>query len=290
MYKAYKYRLYPTDFQRQQIDQTLNVCRLVYNMGLEIKITAWRSAGKNISAFDLSRQLPELREAFPFIASVPSNALQQKLNHLDLAFKSFFRGNGFPKFKSKRDSTKSFQCHNNIRRIDWIKSTLTITKIVNIPIVLSRRFEGNIKTVTISRQATNKYYASILVETDEPLPVPRTKTNGIGIDMGLKSFATLSNGQKIDLPQILPLLGQRLAILQKRASNKKKGSKNRKKANLKVALLHEKITNIKSDFTHKLSTSIIGDNQTDTICIEDLAIANMVKNRNLAASISAASW
>lgn len=238
---------------------------------------------------DLCYQLVDLKKSFVWISEVDSQAVQASVKKLDVSFSRFFAGSGFPKFKSKRDGG-SFHCPSNTKRIDWEKSTLTIPKIKDIPIVLSRKFGGKIKTVTILRTATGKYFASILVETAQECAIPIIPTNAIGIDLGIKDFAVLSTGEKIANPRHLKSELKRLKVLQRRASRKKKGSANRKKANKMVATLHEKIANQRKDFLHKVSSRLIGDNQTDTICLENLAVSNMVRNRKLAQAISDVSW
>ena len=288
MLRAYRYRLYPTKDQSVQIDRSIGVCRLVYNLGLEVKIWAYKN-GTRLSSFDLCYQLVDLKKDYDWIRAVDSQALQAAVKKVDIAFKHFFNGNGYPKFKSKRNGG-SFQCPNNSRKIDWAASTLTIPKIKDIPIVLSRKFEGKVKTVTIIKTATQKYFASILVETSqEELPAPKIQ-NAIGIDLGIAHFAVLSNGQKIDDPGYLSNSLARLRVLQRRASRKKKGSQNRKKANLKVAIAHEKIKNQRNDFLQQVSTRLINDNQVDTICVESLGVKNMVKNHKLAGAITDVSW
>lgn len=289
MFKSFKYRIYPTEDQIKKINHSINVCRLVYNLALETKMWAWQSLRISLRSFDLCYQLPELKKEYKWISEVDSQSLQAEIKKIDVAYKNFFNGKGYPKFKSKRTSG-SFSCPNGKRCVDWINNTLTIPKIKNINIKLSRKFEGKIKTVTISRNSTGKYFASILVEMDYIIPEKPTIKNSIGVDLGLKDFATLSTGEKIDNPKYLKNSLIRLKILQRRISRKKKGSKNRKKANLKVALLYEKITNQRKDFLHKLSHKLISDNQTDTICVETLAITNMVKNHSLALAINDAGW
>ena len=288
MLRAYRYRLYPTKDQSVQIDRSIGVCRLVYNLGLEVKIWAYKN-GTRLSSFDLCYQLVDLKKDYDWIRAVDSQALQAAVKKIDIAFKHFFSGSGYPKFKSKRNGG-SFQCPNNTRKIDWAASTLTIPKIKDIPIVLSRKFDGKVKTVTIIKTATQKYFASILVETDQKnLPAPKIQ-NAIGIDLGIAHFAVLSNGQKIDNPGYLSNSLARLRVLQRRASRKKKGSQNRKKANLKVAIAHEKIKNQRNDFLQQVSTQLINDNQVDTICVENLLVKNMVKNHKLAGAITDVSW
>lgn len=289
MLRAYKYRIYPTKEQAEKINQTIGVCRFLYNLALETKIYAYKSQRKNISYFDFCRQLTDLKKDCPWIGEINSQAACSAIKNVESAFKNLYAGNGYPKYKRKTEGG-SFQCRNNTRKVDWGKSTLTIPKIVNIPIVLSRKFEGEIRTITISKTSTNKYYASILVKTGQDAPDPPVKSKAIGIDLGITHFATFSTGAKIDNPRHLASSLKRLKVLQRRASKKKKGSNNRKKANLKVALIYEKITNQRKDFLHKVSSRLIGDNQTDTICLETLAVKNMVKNHKLAQAISDVSW
>ena len=271
------------------INKSIGVCRFLYNLALETKMYAYRSHGKNLSSIDLCYQLPELKKAYPWISEIDSQAAQAAIKKIDIAFKNFFKGDGFPKYKSKQNGG-SFQCPNNTRIVDFKNSTLTIPKIKDIPIVLSRKFEGEIKTVTISKTATGKYFASILVETLQDLIAPSIPEKFIGIDLGINHFATMSTGEKIENPKYLKASVSRLMVLQRRASKKKKGSNNKKKANKRVATLHEKISNQRKDFLHKVSSKLIGDNQTDTICLETLSVKNMVKNHKLAQAISDVSW
>ena len=288
MLKAYKYRLYPTRDQSLQIDKSIGVCRLVYNLALQVKIWAYQG-GIRVSSIDLCYQLVDLRKAYDWVNEVDSQALHASVRKVDIAYRNFFNGKGYPKFKSKRNGG-SFQCPNNTRRIDWDKSTLTIPKIKDIPIVLSRKFQGEIKTVTITKTSTKKYFASILVETQEVIVPVKKIQNAIGLDLGIAHFAVLSNGEKIDNPKYLSKSIARLQVLQRSASRKKKGSQNRKKANLKVALIYEKITHQRNDFLQKVSTRLIADNQNDTICVESLLVRNMVKNHKLARAITEVGW
>lgn len=292
MLRAYKYRLYPTPEQAMMIDKTIGVCRLVYNLALETKIWAWKSAGKSLSGFDLINQLTELKKEFIWIGEVDSQALQASVKKLERNFKNFFTtGSGFPKFKSKRNGG-SFNCPNNTRRIDWERSTLTIPKIKDIPIVLSRPFDGKIKTVTVSKAATGKYFASILVETEiiHQNPNKVSPETTIGLDVGVKSMVVTSTGKVFEPNRKLKNNLKRLQCLQRRASRKKKGSNNRKKANLCVAILHEKITNQRADYIHKVTTGLIRDNKAETFVIEDLGVAGMLKNRKLSQALSDVSF
>jgi putative transposase len=289
MVKSYKYRIYPTNQQRVRIDKTISCCRLIYNLALETKIRAYKDAGVNLSEFALCYQLVELKREFRWLYEADSQALKASIRNLEVAFKSFYNGCGYPKFKKKYE-TQTYQCPNGKKEIDFDKQLLTIPKNKGIPIRLSRRFFGKIKTITIIKSKSDKYFASILVDTIEENIACMVSSRGIGIDLGINSFATLSTGEKIDNPRFLLSSIKRLKVLQRRASRKKIGSNNRKKANLKVSLLHEKITNQRSDFLHKVSTKLIRDNQTDTICVETLSVKNMVQNRKLSQAISDAGW
>ena len=268
MLKTYKYRIYPTNNQIIKIDQTINVCRFIYNLALETKIRAWQSAQKSISAYDLQKQLPELKKEYPWIAEVHSQALTGCILNLDKAFRSFFKGHGFPKFKNKKQS-QSFPCPCGKREVNFNKSTLTIPKINDIPIVFSRQFDGKIKTVTIIKTKTNKYFASILVDNGQTLPIkPATLSDKVvGIDIGIKSFVVTSNGLFYEPNQKLKENLQRLKCLQNRASRKKKGSKNKIKANLSVAKIHERVLNQRADYIHKITTYLFCDNQVYTFVI-----------------------
>lgn len=291
MYKAFKYRLYPTTDQRVLIDKTFGCCRYVYNNALLTSMWTYEATGVHLSAFDLGCQLTEAKEAISWLREVDSQALKAELRHLQDAYKRFFKGKGvgYPRFKSKH-GRQSFSCPGNTRRVDFDQQLLTIPKIKDIPIRISRRFEGRIKTVTILRTATGKYFASILVDDGkEPPPkIPTCSARTIGIDVGVKHFATLSDGTKIANPKYLENSLRRLACLQRRYARKQRGSKNRDKARLEVALLYERVANQRQDFLHRLTTAIT--KQYDTVCVESLNVAGMMKNRSLSRSISDVGW
>ena len=259
----------------------------MWNIGLEIKMDAHQK-GKYISAFDLCKQLTDAKKDFVWLKEPDSQALQMALKNLDVAFKNMSSGKGFPKFKAK-SGNQSFICPNNTRKIDFEKGLLTIPKIKNIPIIIDRKFKGQIKRVTISKNPTGKYFASVLVDNHQELPA-KVPIGGksMGIDLGLKEFAVLSDGTRITNPRFLEREIFHLKYLQGQTSKKKKGSNNRRKANRKIALCHERITNMRKDFLHKLSSALVRENQT--ICVEDLAVKNMVKNHKLARAISQVGW
>jgi putative transposase len=293
MFKSYQYRLYPTAQQAQTFDQWISVCRFVYNLALETKINAWKSANKNLTAYDLCKQLKELKTV-DWVADVDSQALYNEMDKLEKAYKGFFKGNGFPRFR-KKSGVGSFSCHGNKREVNWETGMLTIPKIKDIPINLTRKFEGKIKTVTISRSATGKYYASILVDNGVELPTPKEikPETSIGIDVGISNLVVTSTGDVYPNIRSLKSNLDRLKVLQRRASRKKKGSQNRRKANKRVAVLHERIRNIRVDHIHKITSALvktkIHDSQVESIMVEDLNVAGMMKNRNISQAISDAS-
>lgn len=290
MLKAFKYRISPTPAQAQLLNKHMGAVRFVYNLALETKTYAYSTKQVNISRYDLQVQLKDLKSECEWLKEVNSQSLQSALLNLDIAYSNFFKGIAdFPTFKKKRNK-QSFQCPQNVT-VDFKTGTIDLPKFKEpIKAVLHRPFTGQIKTVTISRTPTNKYFASVLVETGESKPEtnPIVRQTAVGIDLGIKTFAVLSDGTEYANPKHLNQSIARLKVLQRRASKKKKGSNNRKKANKKVAVLHEKIANQRKDFLHKASDAIT--KQYDTIVLEDLAVSNMVKNHNLARSISDAGW
>ena len=288
MYRARKYRIYPTNSQKELIHKHCGSVRFLYNLALETKTMAYLGSKVNLSRYDLQKQVVDLKKELPWLKETNSQSLQVALLDLDTAYSNFFKGRAdFPKFK-KKSNRGSFNVPQNV----IVKNNLLIIPKFKegIKIKLHRDLVGTIKQATISFTPTGKYFVSILCDTGEESPVkkPIEEKNTIGVDLGIKDFLVTSEGEVIDNPKFLRNSIQRLKVLQRRASKKQKGSNNRKKANLKVAILHEKITNQRKDFLHKVSTQLIRENQT--ICLETLSVKNMVKNHNLAQAISDASW
>ena len=286
MFKAYKYRLYPTETQKELIAKHIGSARFVYNLALETKNTAYLGGKVNVSTFDLINQLPELKKECPWLKEVNSQTIQQSVINMDVAFKKFFKGAGFPRFKSKHRGKQSFHAPQNVV-VDAEKSELIIPKFKKkgIKINLHREIKGVIKNATISRTPTGKYFVSILAETQKPMPIkaPINEQTTIGVDLGLKDFAITSDGEVIGNPRHLKKAMNRLKFVQSKYS-KNKGKRTKKQ----LALLHERVKNKRKDFLHKTSIKLIRENQT--IAIETLAVKNMIKNHCLAQSISDASW
>ncbi len=288
MLKAYKYRLYPTKTQEVLLTKHFGCARYIYNYGLERKIKSYSETKKSISRFTIQADLPKLKkaEATKWLSEVNSLSLQASLLNLDMAFTRFFKEKkGFPKFKSKHDNRQSFQVPQNTE-VDYDAKRVYLPKFKEgIKCRFSRKFDGKIKTSTVSRTPTGKYFISILVETEDTLPTkaPIDENKAVGVDLGIKTFATLSDGTEIPNPKYLKKALKKLKRLHRSVSRKKKGSNSRKKAVKLLARQYEKVTNKRNDFLHKASKYLI--DHYDTICLETLSASNMVKNHRLAQAI-----
>ena len=290
MLKAYKYRIYPNQNQKVFFAKSFGCCRFIFNKALEYKKSSYESSKTNISLNTLnSSWLKEQKVNFPWLSEINSQALQQSIKHLDSSYKNFFRTHkGFPKFKNKY-SKQSFSIPQFVT-IDFKKSYVKIPKLGNVLASIHRKFEGIIKTCTISKTTTDKYFISVLVEDNSPIPKKEKGTNYLGIDLGIKDFAIFSDGTKIENPKILKFYLNRISRFQQILSAKIKGSNNYNKVKRKIALLHEKISNKRDDFLHKLSSRIINNNHV--ICIEDLDIKDLLEKSNnvMSRNISDVSW
>jgi len=290
--KAFKYRIYPNQKQVQMFEEHFGATRFVYNWGLEKKTTTYQQESKSLSCFDLINQLKELKENELWLKEVNSQTLQASLRNLDNAYTKFFREKkGFPKFKSRHNPKQSFQCPQ-FCIANWDNGTISIPKIKNIKAKLHRKFEGTIKTVTISKNAVGNYYVSILVENNVPLPnkAELDVNKAVGIDVGLSRFLTSSDGMIVENPRFLKKSSDRLAYEQYKLSKMNKGSAGRAKQKKRIARLHEHISNQRRDFLHKVTAKLVGESQATTFCIEDLSVKNMQKNHCLAKSISDVAW
>lgn len=288
--KSYKYRLYPTDAQKVLIEKHFGCARFIYNYGLDLKIKAYQNK-KKLTCLNIMNKIPNLKkqEEFKWLSEVSAQSLQMSLRNLDNAFQRFFKEKkGFPKFKSKKDSRKSYHIPQD-NKVNFDINKLFVNKMrkKGIKCVFDRKFEGTIKTVTISKTPTNKYFASILVETKDELKPKQEvrKDTTVGIDVGIKTFIVCSDGKTFENQKYLSKSLQRLKILQRRASNKQLGSNNRRKANLKVALLHEYITNQRNNYIHNAIHWLTAQENIQTICIEDLDVSQMIKNKYISRSL-----
>ena len=290
MLKTYRYRLYPTPAQATLLQKSFGCVRWVYNQGLAARIKHYEETGQSLSCFEQMKQLTALKGENAWLGEVSSQALQQALRHLDAAYQAFFKGAGFPKFKRKNRSKKSFSCPQDCR-VNFEKARLTIPKIADIALRLSRTFEGTIKTVTLSQDKAGRYHASILVEDGREPPVVAAinEAGVVGIDVGITHFATLSSGEKIDNPRHFAAAQKRLACLQRRASKKAPGGANRRRAQERVAKLHARIADSRHNFLHQTSTRIVAQNHSG-VCVENLNIAGMLKNHCLAKAIADCGW
>ena len=295
MLKAYKYRIYPTQEQKERLQQFFGCSRFVYNLGLETKIVAYTSNKKSVNCFELIKQLAELKSAgnADWLNECPSQSLQMSLRNLDNAYTNFFKGGGFPKFKNKH-SNQSIQFPQSVK-VDFDNNKISFPKLKWIDVIFDRTFDGDIKTTTISKTPTNEYYVSILVDNHIDLPKKKSikDSTSVGIDMGIKTFATLSDGTSFENLKLFRKYRNRLRVEQRTMNRRfKKGSKEQSKRYLKqklvVAKLHQKIRNTREDYLHKVSISII--KKYDTIILEDLNIKGMMKNHKLALAVGEVGW
>lgn len=272
--------------------QHFGSCRFAYNHFLRQRIDFYAENKESdkigLTYCDTSRMLTELKKQpeTVWLKDVNSQSLQQSLRRLDVAYNNFFSKKAqFPKFKSKHKK-QSFQVPQNFS-IDIDNGLLSIPKIGSLKIVLHRGTEGTMKSITISKTPSGKYFASILCEIEKDIK-PKQTGGQIGIDLGLKSFIVTSEGESIGAPKFLRKSENKLARLQQLHSRKKKGSNRRNKARIKVARIYEKISNQRNDFLHKLSHRLTSENQA--ILAEDLNIKGIMANHCLAKSVSDAGW
>lgn len=294
MLKAYQYRIYPNSEQALLIEKHFGCSRFVFNWALALKKRYYAMFGKSLSRTQIQSQLVKKKKIakFAWLNEVNSQSLLNALLNVHTAYTNFFKGRAkFPRFKSKKVPQRSYQCPQHCT-VNFEQGVINLPKIKGIKTVFSRKFVGNIKTVTISKTATGKYYASILVENDETSPIPTTidPSLTIGIDLGISHLLNLSDGSKFDNPKHLAKASKRLAIQQKIFARKQKQSKNYQRQKLAVARIYERVSNSRLDLHHKITHKLICENQATSYAIEDLSVKNMVKNRKLAKVIHDAAW
>lgn len=290
---SYKFRIYPTSAQEQQIQRTFGCCRYVWNYYLAQRKTVYELGGHTMSYYECTKDMTGLKKELPWLKEVDSTALQSSIHDLDTAFQNFFRRvkkgekPGYPKFKDKRNRRQSYKSKYNHKNIKVLDSVIQLPKLGFVKCRVSKKVKGRILSATVSQNPSGKYFVALCCTDVEIEPLPNTGAV-VGIDLGLKSFAITSDGVEYPNHKYLIKNQKKLARLQRQLSRKSKGSKRREKARIKVARLHEQIANQRNDTLHKLSTQLVRN--YDLIAIEDLASKNMVKNHRLAKSILDVSW
>ena len=295
MKRAYKYKLKPTMRQQRLLSQHFGCCRFIYNWGLSRKKETYVNEKKSIGYLQLAKELTLLKNdgEHGWMKDVANESLQQSLRNLDNAFTQFFKAKkGFPKFKSKKHSKNVCKFINNVH-FDFDKWKVRIPKMGWTKICRNKSFDLSkckIGTLTVSQDKCGVFWCVIIVENGESLK-PKIKVSeetAVGIDLGIKDFAILSDGTKYGNNKFLENGQKKLKRLQRHFSKTQKGSKRRERLRLKVARQHRKISNRRSDFLHKLTTDLT--RRFDTICLENLNVQGMMQNHKLANAISSVAW
>lgn len=295
---GYRFRIYPTKEQEILLTKTFGCARFVYNYFLNLRNTQYSKNHINLNRYDCMKLLPPMKSCddTKWLKEVDSIALQASVEYLDEGFKRFFkdvkkpkkqrRGVGKPRFKSKH-SKQSYTTKNVNGTIRIIGNKLRLPKIGLVKFDNHRQVYGDIKRATISKSKSGKYYVSIICNGTNYVQHEPTGAL-VGIDLGLDSFITTSDGQKIEPQKYYRKAEKRLKRLQRKMSRKPKGSRNRERSRIELAKQFEKVTNKRNDFQHKLSRDLV--NTYDIICLEDLNVKGMQKNHRIAKSIQDAGW
>ena len=282
IHKSYKFRIEPTSEQEELLSKHFGACRFVFNRFLHERKEKYLNEKTSLNFYDNARTLTNLKkeEGFDWLKEVNAQSLQSAIRNLDSAYKNFFnKQNQFPRFKSKYGK-QSFKIPQNVLINN---EKLSIPKFrEGIKIKLHRELEGKILFATITKSTTGKYYVSITCEVNYK-PFDKIGSS-VGIDTGIKNLAILSDGKTYENIKVLKSKLKKLKYEQRQLSKKQKGSNSRQKQKIKLSLVHEKITNIRKDYLHKVSTEIVKNH--DIISIEDLSVKNMMKNHKLAQSLS----
>jgi putative transposase len=285
MYKAYKYRIYPTSEQEALLAKSFGCVRWFWNYALNLCQETYKNTGKGLSREYIQGLLPALKKEYEWLKDSYSQCLQVVALNLSTAYKNFFDKRAMlPKFKSKH-GRQSISYPQNVK---FDGDYINLPKIGLVHCRIHKNFDGAIKTVTVSRNPDGKYFVSVLVDDGKANPESVAVSKAVGIDVGLTHFAITSDGSKFDNPRYFVKRQRNLKHKQQKLSRKKKGSQNRKKARLAVAKVHSKIARCREDFLHKLSRKIVNENQV--IAVENLNIKGMVRNHNLAKAISDVGW
>ncbi len=299
--KAYKFRIYPNKNQEILIAKTIGCSRFIFNYFLAEWNATYKDVGKGLSYSSCSGKLTQLKKELPWLKEVDSHSLQSSLKHLADSFHRFFKKqNNAPKFKNKTNKIQSYTTNiekkNQLPNVSIVGSRMKLPKLGWVRFTKSREVEGRILNATIKRNASGKYFVSILTEF-ESLEIKKTGSS-VGVDVGLKDFAILSTGEVFVNPKWFRILETKLTNAQRILSRRKElalknnrrleESKNYQKQKRKVAHIHEKITNSRTDYLQKISTHIIKNH--DVVGVEDLQVSNMLKNSKLSKAISEVSW
>lgn len=288
---GFKFRIYPNKTQQQLINRTFGCVRFVYNHFLAVRRDEWKVNHRSLTCSQTCTMLTDLKrhEEYNWLKRVDSMALQNSLRDLDRAYQNFFKKRaGYPRFKSKHSHNQSYRANNIDNGVRIEGNRVRLPKVGFVKIKQSRTFEGRILNATVSHTASGKHFVSLCVEINKERLVHSNNGGKIGIDVGLKEFYSDSNGNTVTNPRVLKKLSKKLAREQRRLSRKIPKSRNREKARIHVARVHERIANIRKDFLHKLSTRLVRENQT--IALEHLNVKGMLKNHRLARSILDVGW
>ena len=285
--KAYKFRIYPNREQEILIAKTIGCSRFVFNRFLAQWNDTYKETGKGLTYYFCSLELTQLKKELVWLKEVDSISLQSTLKNLADAFTRFFKKqNDAPRFKSKKNNVQSYKTKQTNGNIAIIGNKMKLPKLGLVRFAKSREVEGRILNATIRRNPSGKYFVSIVAEV-EVRQLEKTGST-VGIDLGLIDLAILNTGEIFSNPKWFRKLEAKIAKAQRILSKRVKGSSNWNKKRIKVARIHEKITNARTDYLQKISTEVIKNH--DIIGIEDLQVSNMLKNRKVAKAISEVSW
>lgn len=290
---TYKFRIFPNSAQEQKIQRTFGCCRFVYNYYLTQRKEQYEKTGKSPTRFQQSKDMTALKNSLEWLREVDAIALQTELQFLDRAYQNFFRNvksgkaSGYPKYKSKKECCRSYTTKNTGRSIDVVGRKVKLPKLGLVKCAVSKDVTGRILNVTVSQNASGKYFASICCTDVEIEPLKPTGAV-VGVDLGIKELAITSDGQKFPNNKYTYAAEDKLWKLQRQLSRKTKGSNRWNKQRIKVARLHERIANQRRDAMQKLTTELVRN--YDQICIEDLNPSGMMKNHHLAKSVADASF
>ena len=295
MIQAYRYKILPDAQQKVVLSNFFGCARFIYNWGLNIKTKEYETSKKSVSYNQLAKELTQIKkeERYSWLNDVTVESLQQSLRNLETAFSKFFKKEAeYPQKKKKRKCKDSVKFILNVH-FDFNKWIVKLPKIGWVKLCRNRMFDANsckTGTCTVSRDACGEYWCSIVVDDKHlaPMKAKLEKDNAVGIDLGIKDYAILSDGIKFPNPKYLERTSRKLTWIQRSFTRKTKGSKNREKQKIRLLRYYRRVTNQRVDYLHKVSTEIVRN--YNTICIEDLNVDGMMKNHKLARSIQSASW